>query len=149
MPDDPPQIQIDDDWKAQARAEKQRLSGAADAGSSAGDESATASDPAGRGSPGSPPGSAPGGIPPASFETLISTIATQAIMAMGGMADPRTGEPMLDLELARHHIDTLGVLETKTAGNLGDDERDLLGSALYELRSRYVQLGQASRPSAG
>ncbi|MEM7682553.1 MAG: DUF1844 domain-containing protein [Planctomycetota bacterium] len=148
MPDDPtpPSIQIDDDWKAQARAEKQRLSGVDKPPPAA---PAAAEETAGPGpAAGADAGRAQGAIPPATFETLVSTLATQSIMAMGGMADPRTGEPMLDLDLARHHIDTLSVLEAKTQNNLEDAERDLLGAALYELRSRYVQLSQASRPSA-
>lgn len=41
---------------------------------------------------------------------------------------------------ARQLIDTLAVLEEKTKGNLTDDEKGLLSSALSELRIRYVEL---------
>lgn len=41
---------------------------------------------------------------------------------------------------ARQLIDTLAVLEEKTRGNLTDDEKGLLSSALSELRIRYVGL---------
>ena len=41
---------------------------------------------------------------------------------------------------ARQLIDTLAVLEEKTQGNLDEDERELLQTALSELRLRYVTL---------
>ncbi len=42
---------------------------------------------------------------------------------LGGYADPRTGQPMLDLEGAREMIDMLDVLREKTLGNLAPEER--------------------------
>lgn len=47
---------------------------------------------------------------------------------------------------ARHLIDTLAVLEEKTRGNLTDEEKELLGSALSELRIRYVSLANRRMP---
>ena len=44
--------------------------------------------------------------------------------------------------MAKHHIDTLAVLEEKTSGNLTDEEKKLLDNALYEVRMRYVQVAQ-------
>ena len=138
----PPKILVDDDWKAQARAEKEKLSAKPAATPSAG--AATAA-------PGAPGGTSGGGggrrgeMPPANFETLLSTIVTQALFAMGAIPDPQTGQPMLHLDLARHHIDMLTVLEDKTKGNLTDEESKALSSTLYELRSRYVQVANAAR----
>ncbi|MEM6552406.1 MAG: DUF1844 domain-containing protein [Planctomycetota bacterium] len=133
---DSPKILVDSDWKAQAQAEKAKLA----------EKDAKAQPAAGSASPGDPP--SPGQLPPASFETLVSTMVTQAIYGLGGIADPRTGQPVIDLELARHQIDLLGVLQSKTEGNLDDDEKDLLGQTLYELRSRYVQISTAVRNGA-
>lgn len=130
-----PKIQIDSDWKAQAQAEKQKLAEQEKA-TKAGD-SASASEGAS--------GGGAGQMPPAEFETLLSTFVTQALFAMGAIPDPQTGQPMLHLELARHHIDMLGVLENKTKGNLTDEEQQLLKTSLYELRSRYVQVANAAR----
>jgi hypothetical protein len=49
---------------------------------------------------------------------------------------------------ARQLIDTLAVLEEKTKGNLTEDEKGLLSSALSELRIRYVGLSnRAERDS--
>lgn len=134
--DESPKLHIDTDWKAQAQQEKKRL---AEQAKARGGEEQQAS----RAAPGS--GGAPGGLPPANFETLVSTMATQALFAMGAIADPRTGQPHQNLDLARHHIDMLSVLEEKTKGNLSEEESTLLASTTYELRTRYVQLASAGR----
>jgi len=137
MAEEAPKIQIDSDWKAQAQAEKQRLAQQrAASGSAAGAAGASGATSGGRG---------PGGLPAANFETLVSTMATQALFAMGAIPDPRTGQRMQHLDLARHHIDMLGVIESKTKGNLSDDEADLLATTLFELRQRYVQMASAMR----
>lgn len=67
-------------------------------------------------------------------------IATQASVALGLIADPRTNKPEVNLELAKHHIDTLVVLEEKTKGNLTSDESQLLTAALTQLQLTYVNL---------
>lgn len=127
MAEDKPKIHIDSDWKAQAQAEKQKLT-------------EKAKEAPARGAQG-----APGGMPPATFETLISTMVTQALFAMGAIPDPRTGQRMTHLDLARHHIDMLGVIEEKTKGNLSEQEADMLSSTIYELRTRYIQLSSQQR----
>jgi len=130
MPDEAPKIHVDSDWKAQAQAEKAKLA----------EKSKAAPKPGGPGAPG-----AQGGLPPANFETLISTMITQALFAMGAIPDPRTGQRMQHLDLARHHIDMLSVIEEKTKGNLTEEETTMLTGALYELRTRYIQLSSAAR----
>lgn len=131
---DQPKLQIDTDWKAQAQAEKQRLAQQA---------KARAQQQAGTAEAGAAAGA--GGLPAANFLTLISTLATQALFAMGTVADPRTGQRYQNLDLARHHIDLLGVLEEKTKGNLTEEEAATLATTLYELRTRYVQMASAAR----
>lgn len=137
---DTPKIQIDNDWKAQARAEKEKFVAAskpqAAGGSPPGGEAGRSSDHAGEDS---------GALPPANFETLLSSFVTQALFAMGAIPDPQTGKPALHLDLARYQIDMLGVLEEKTKGNLSDEETKMLAGTLYELRTRYVQVANAAR----
>ena len=58
------------------------------------------------------------------------------------MEDPKTKRRYVDLDLAKHHIDILGLLEEKTKGNLTDEEKKLLDQALYEVRMQYVQIAQ-------
>ena len=127
---DAPKIHIDSDWKAQARAEKEKLA----------EKSKTTGD-------GKTPGRAAGagGMPPATIETLISTLATQALYAMGAIADPRTGQRFQHLDLAKHNIDMLGVLEEKTKGNVTEQEADLLAKTAYELRTTYIRMASAGR----
>ncbi|MEM9348499.1 MAG: DUF1844 domain-containing protein [Planctomycetota bacterium] len=135
--DDPsPILHVDDDWKAQAQAEKAKLA-----------EQEKASK-AGINDAGTPTQSGPGQIPPADFTTLVSSIATQALFSLGAMPDPQTGQRYTNLDIARHHIDSLSVLEEKTSGNLSDDESKMLATTLYELRQSYVQIASASRSPA-
>ncbi len=122
-------IIVDDDWKAQAQAEKEKLAEATE-------------------KPGGPqPG--PREIPPASFVTLVNSLAVQTMLALGGVEDPRTKKRMVDLDLAKHHIDTLAVIEEKTSGNLTDDEKKLLDKTIYETRMVYVQMAQRVSGGAG
>jgi len=148
MSDEAPKIIVDDDWKAQAQAEKQKLAEQAKAreevAAPSGSTSPAVPGDAGAGTPGG------GGrqMPAASFETLISTMATQALFSMGAIPDPQTGQRMAHLDLARHHIDMLTIIEEKTKGNLSKEESDLLANTVYELRNRYVQLTMSQRPTA-
>jgi hypothetical protein len=78
-------------------------------------------------------------MPPASFSTLVQSLITQVYFYLGELA-PRGGQPMLDLDAAKHNIDLLGVLEQKTRGNLTPEETRLLEGALYETRMRFVNV---------
>jgi hypothetical protein len=64
---------------------------------------------------------------------------TQTMFYLGELA-PQGSEPMVNLDMAKHQIDLLGILEEKTTNNLADDEKRLLDAALYETRTRYVQV---------
>jgi len=125
-----PKIIADDDWKAQARAEKERLAKEVEGGAEEGGPAA------GRRAGG------PRELPPVSFATLINSLVAQCYYCLGGMEDPETKRRYVDLDLAKHHIDTLALLEEKTKGNLTDEERRLLDHALYETRMQYVNLAQ-------
>ena len=146
MSDEAPKIIVDDDWKSQAQAEKQKLADESRAKQAESAPKASAGASAGPGS------AAPGGggrqMPPASFEVLVSTMATQALFALGEIPDPQTGQRMAHLDLARHHLDMLAIIEEKTKDNLSKEESDMLATTLYELRNRYVQLTMSQRPTA-
>ena len=77
-------------------------------------------------------------LPPATFEVIISTFATQAAVALGQVANPITNEITEDLEQAKFAIDLLAVLEEKTKGNREDNEESLLTDVLYNLRMIYI-----------
>ena len=126
--DPAPKLIIDDDWKSQAQAERERLA-----------EKEGASKPA---AAGAGAGGAQGEIPPADFPSLVGMLITQALTYMGGMVDRRTGHAIFDPDMAKFYIDLLAVLETKTKGNLSEDESRDLSGAVVELRSRFVELVQ-------
>ena len=74
-----------------------------------------------------------------SFGSLVQSIATQVLFYLGDLS-PQGGEPMLNLDMAKHQIDTLSLLEEKTKNNLTPEEQHLLDAALYEVRARYVNV---------
>lgn len=72
------------------------------------------------------------------FASLVVGLAQQAEQAMQGtLPDGVPGAPE-PREVARTLIDTLGMLEQKTAGHLEGDEQKLLTEALTALRFRFV-----------
>jgi hypothetical protein len=140
-PDQPPpggsRIHVDSDWKRQAQAEKERL--AREVESAAAAKAAAAARPAGPAGPDLAAEMQAGRrMPPANFNALVQTLATQAAFFMSDQVDPETGASIQNLELAKHNIDLLRVLEEKTKGNLTDEEKRLLETLLYELLMAYV-----------
>ena len=83
-----------------------------------------------------------GPLPPVDFSGLIISLAQAAMMHLGQLPDPQTGERRRDLELARHTIDTIAMLQVKTRGNLSEEEQRLLDHTLTDLRLAYVQLNK-------
>lgn len=120
--EEPKKIIVDDDWKAEARREKERL-----AQQMAAEEK----------------------LPEASLVEIINLIAMQAIAALGLVATPDGRRLPPDLELAKHYVDLLQVLDDKTRGNLTPEEKKTLDQVLYEMRMNYVQLASRGVPPGG
>lgn len=78
-------------------------------------------------------------LPPATLQSLLYMLATSAMINLGVMPDPTNQEQKANLDLAKHNIDTLGMLQNKTQGNLNPDESRLLEELLYDLRMKYVR----------
>ncbi len=79
-------------------------------------------------------------VPPATFEYLTWSLRMQAELNLGLLhAGEEKERPDPDLDLARHFIDLLAMLQDKTKGNLTMEEQLRLENALTELRFRYVQ----------
>ena len=91
---------------------------------------------------GSSQGQERGPLPPVEFSGLILSLSHAAMMHLGQIPDPNTGQAQMDRELARHTIDTLGMLKDKTEGNLTPEEQRLIDHALTELRLAYVRLNR-------
>ncbi len=78
-------------------------------------------------------------IPPQpDFKFFITTLTLQASIALGHMANPASGKTEKDPVQAKFLIDTLGMLQEKTKGNLTAEETELLENLLYELRVAYL-----------
>jgi hypothetical protein len=89
-------------------------------------------------------------LPPASFEFLTLSLRTQTEIQLGLMHfGPPEEKPKPDLDLARHSIDLMAMLQEKTKGNLTLAEQRMLENSLTELRFRFVQVLEESRQSAG
>ncbi|MEM1027246.1 MAG: DUF1844 domain-containing protein [Planctomycetota bacterium] len=142
MSDLGPQIQIDDDWKAQAQREKDAAAKRASAAKPA-SPSPSAASPSATGT--SEP--RPRELPPASFSTLVNQLASQAMLYLGVSPDPR-GQQYVSPEMARHQIDLLAVLQNKTEGGLDDEEASLIAATLYELREAYLSVSRMLRDQA-
>lgn len=79
-------------------------------------------------------------MPTASMELLVMSLAMQAELELG--AHGKSEEQPPNLDLARHSIDMLAVLQEKTKGNLSFEEKRQLDNAVTMLRFRYVQAVQ-------
>src|SRR5690242_12337398 len=77
---------------------------------------------------------------PAGFLSFIMSIASNAASALGMMEHPVTHSREVDVELGKHWIDVLGMLQKKTAGNLSSKEQQMLEGLLADLRMQYVSL---------
>jgi hypothetical protein len=83
------------------------------------------------------------------FATLIVGLASQAEAALNGTlpAEVLKQSGGNARQMAQMLIDTLAMLETKTQGQLDDQEKKLLSDLLTGLRFRFVQSPQSSNPS--
>ena len=122
MPDEEKKLIVDDDWKAEARREKERAA-----------EDAAQHET----------------LPAPSFSELVNIIVMQAMAGMGLFAGPGGQQVPPNLEMAKHFIDMLQILEDKTKGNLTPDEKKLLDQVLYEMRITFVQLAGGTGGPAG
>lgn len=78
------------------------------------------------------------------FQMLVDFLTRNAAAMLGGMADPRTGQPFLDLEGARDMIEMLDVLREKTHGNLAKADDDLLIEVIGSLKLTYMEVSKAA-----
>ncbi len=120
---DAPKIIVDSDWKQDAAREKDRLE----------EETRDAG--------------ARGPLPDPSLAELVNMIVMQASIGLGGYKAP-TGETLPpDMDVAKHYIDLLELLRTKTSGNQTDEETHLLDGIAHELRLAFVQAVSGGKPA--
>ena len=129
---DEKKIITDEDWKDQAKREKEELAAA---------EKIEEAEKAVEESKETPER---GPLPEADMTGLISMLGTQAFFAMGAFGTEEGVEPKVDIEMAKYSIDMLGVIEEKTKGKLSDEEAAALEGTLHQLRMTYVNVSGKS-----
>ena len=77
-------------------------------------------------------------MPEVSFSTFVLSLNASALVHLGVLENPETGQKHKHLAMGKQTIDILGLLEEKTRGNLTADEEGLLKNLLYDLRLIYV-----------
>jgi hypothetical protein len=83
------------------------------------------------------------------FGQLVLQQANMAMMLLGKVAHPESGEVVKDLDAARLFIDQLEMLEAKTKGNLNKQEASLLKQSLMSLRMAFVEAVDSPQTQAG
>jgi hypothetical protein len=85
------------------------------------------------------------------FIEFVMMQAQQAAMFLGRIPNPQTGEPEINLDLARLFIDQLEMVQEKTRGNLTKEEGEILTRVLSDLQLAFVQAasGAGHSPAAG
>lgn len=82
------------------------------------------------------------------FAQLVMQQANMAMMLLGKVAHPESGEVVKDIDAARLFIDQLEMLDLKTKGNLTKEESALLNQSLMSLRLAFVEAVEAPKPQA-
>ena len=120
-----PRIFVDDNWKEQARQEKEEA------------DRMTRQD------------ELPGELPTPSLAEIVQMIAVQVTFGLGGIRDPQTGQAIPpDLMLAKHYIDLLELFQQKTADRVNENEKAIIEGTLHELRMLFVHVAQSGAGAA-
>ena len=87
------------------------------------------------------------------FIEFVLMHAQNAALFLGQIPNPKSGEPEVNLDLARMFIDQLAMIQEKTRGNLTNEETKVLSNALSNLQMAYVEIAKeqpkgAAQPEA-
>ena len=83
------------------------------------------------------------------FIEFVVMHAQNAALFLGQIPNPKTGEPEVNLDLARMFIDQLAMIQEKTRGNLTSEEAKVLSNALSNLQMAYVEVARETPRAAG
>jgi hypothetical protein len=79
------------------------------------------------------------------FFSLVYSFQMQTMMHLGKLKNPVSDKVEKDLQAAQATIDLIEMLAEKTNGNLADEEKRFIESALSDLKLNYVE--ESSKPS--
>ena len=80
------------------------------------------------------------------FIEFVMMHAQNAALFLGQIPNPKSGEPEINLDLARMFIDQLEMIQEKTRGNLTNEETMVLRNAVSNLQMAFVEVSGGSRP---
>ena len=78
-------------------------------------------------------------LPEVDFSTFIMSLNASALVHLGVIDDPLSGKRVKSLPLGKQTVDMLRMLQSKTRGNLAEEEDKLLQGILYDLKIAYVR----------
>ncbi len=87
--------------------------------------------------------------PQPTFSRLVETFAVPALVWTGHLVNPVSEKAEPNLQLAQYQIGMLEILETKTKGNLTDDEKSYLDEMLHAVRMAYLQASNLKKDAGG
>ncbi len=117
-----PKLIVDEDWKSEAKREKEKLSAKAAESQQKKQEAQNR---------------------PIEFSDIVRMFASQAALYLGLIPDPQTRQAMLAPDMAAINIDMLAILEEKTKGNLDPKDAQELSETVKELRAVFVETTKA------
>ena len=82
------------------------------------------------------------------FIEFVMMHAQNAALFLGQIPNPKTGEPEINLDLARMFIDQLEMIQEKTRGNLTNEETMVLRNAVSNLQMAFVEVSGGRPQSA-
>ena len=144
-----PKIVVDDDWKAQVEKEKAAGSSsasdepAASANDLTEDADNTLDDSNGSDTSvpsdesASPSASDDPQLPPATLEVHLSMLFSQCMVALGQMPG-ENGPGEINKPLAKHFIDTVEMLQSRTEPTQSDEEKQIFVDMLHAMRMAFV-----------
>jgi hypothetical protein len=77
------------------------------------------------------------------FERVLEPFYVTALMQLGYMGQENQAQRRVDIIGARQSIDSVILLQQKTAGNLTQEETAILEDVLYDLRMKYLEITNA------
>ncbi len=78
-------------------------------------------------------------LPPLEFSSIPILLYFPALIQLGLVEDPATGERHDNLGLAKRNIDLLDLLKDRTKGNLEPEEQEFLDGVLSQLKLAYLK----------
>src|SRR5436190_18078176 len=81
------------------------------------------------------------------FVEFVMMHAQNAALFLGQIPNPQSGQPEVNLELAKMFIDQLAMIQEKTRGNLSNEEVTVLRNTLSNLQLAYVEVSRGGAPA--